>query len=238
MLDSLPIVSITPFTLQDFPGRAACILWFTGCNFRCPYCHNPDLALGMGTRVEWGQIERFLKSRVGLLEGVVFSGGECCLDPVVIELARRVKALGFELKVDTNGSRPEIVKELVVEELVDTFAIDFKAPLERYGEVAKWGAVEKWKQSIQIIVEAGVDLEIRTTVHSDLLHEGDVNLMMNELVDLGYRGRYYVQNFNEGETLDGLAKPEKRFDVGSLKAPAELELNLRNFTDREERAIR
>ena len=238
MTGSLPIVSITPFTLQDFPGRAACIVWFTGCNFRCPYCHNPDLALGMGTRMEWGQIERFLKSRVSLLEGVVFSGGECCLDPVVIKLARSVKALGFQLKVDTNGSRPEIVKELIAEGLVDAFAIDFKAPLDRYGDVAKWGAVEKWKRSVQIIIAAGFDLEIRTTVHSDILHESDVNLMMNELVDLGYRGRYYVQNFNEGETLAGLAKPEKRFDVEFLKAPVELKLNLRNFTEREKRAVR
>ncbi len=225
----LPIVSITPFTLQDFPGRSACILWFTGCNFRCGYCHNPDLASGKGERLDWPSIEKFLLSRSELLDGVVFSGGECCLHPLVVELAQRVQSLGYQVKVDTNGSRPQVVHALLEAEAVSRFAIDFKAPWGRYREVANWGDVELWRESVRAILSRGVPLEIRTTVHADQLDEPTVQQMMEELVDFGYRGDYYLQRFREGETLGGFAKPKRRFDPSLLEPPEGLRLKLRGF---------
>jgi len=233
VLDPLPIVSITPFTLQDFPGRVASILWFTGCNFRCPYCHNAEMALGRGVRLPMDQVEAFLRSRRGLVEGIVFSGGECTLNPRMVELAHLVKELGFQLKVDTNGSRPTVVGQLLEQGLVDYWASDFKAPLEAYGEAVGWDRTDAWRESVRLLMDSGASFELRTTTHPDLLDETDVDRMLAELESIGYRGAYCIQHYIDSETLGGVAKPSRRFDPGRLRVPPGIELKLRNFADFE-----
>lgn len=228
-IEKLPIVSVTPFTLQDFPGKVACILWFTGCNMKCPYCHNPDLARGRGRRLEWERLERFLRQRAGLLEGVVLSGGECCLYPGTIDFAVWLRGLGYRVKVDTNGSRPAVLETLLERGSVDYVAMDFKAPLSRYAELTSWQEVAAWERSLGLLIRSGVDCEIRTTVHRDLLSEEEVSTMAAYLAAKGFRGRYCLQGFQEAETLGGLRPSRKPFDASLVDWPKGLRWSCRNL---------
>ena len=115
---STPIYSITPFTLLDYAHKSACILWFAGCNMRCLYCYNPEIVLGKGS-ISFEKALGFLRSRKILLDGVVFSGGECLLHKNIIELIAEVKKMGFLVKIDTNGSQPKVLKSLIEKQLID-----------------------------------------------------------------------------------------------------------------------
>ena len=123
---SYPIYSITPFTLLDYAHKSACILWFAGCNMRCLYCYNPEIVLGKGT-ISFEKTLTFLNSRKYLLDAVVFSGGECLLHKNILELITEVKKMGFLVKIDTNGSKPAVLRELLKKRLIDYVALDFKA---------------------------------------------------------------------------------------------------------------
>jgi len=170
-----------------------------GCNYRCPYCHNPDLVEVHGddpvTEVE---LFALLEKRRGQLDGVVFTGGEPTLQPDLADVLRRVRDLGFATKLDTNGSRPGVIEALLAEGLVDFVAMDVKAPLERYPEVAGAPA-DGVEQSIGLLLRAGVETEFRTTVVPGLLERSDV-LAIGDLV----RGapRYVLQPFAPGATLE------------------------------------
>ncbi len=236
--ERLPIIALTPFSLQDFPGQSACILWFTGCNFACPYCHNPDMALGQGSRLPWDQIESFLRSRAGQLDGVVLSGGECTLSNAILPLARFLKSLGYLVKIDTNGSRPATLQQLLLDETINYVALDYKAPLDRYADAIGWGDTEQWKASLALLLARGIDFEIRCTVHPTLLDETQVNTMLTELASLGYRGPFYLQHFIAGKTLGNLAPPKRRFEPDQLVCPEGIEIRLRNFTTYESQRMR
>ncbi len=230
LLQRLPIVALTPFTLQDFPDRSAGIIWFTGCNMACPYCHNPDMALGRGKRLPWEKLENWLQRHRGLVDGVVLSGGECTLHAGIVSLAEYIRSLGYQIKLDTNGSRPEVVRSLLQRGLVDYVAMDYKAPLDRYASMTGWQDVGSWQESLQLLLEYKVDCELRCTVHPDLLAEEEVNRMMEELIVMGYRGRFYLQHFIPGTTLGGVAAPSRRFDIRLLREVSGVEIGLRNFT--------
>lgn len=162
-------------TLVDYPGQVACTFFVGGCNFRCPYCYNPDLVLERETGVRISQSEalEFLRARRGFLGGVCVSGGEPLLQyPALGDFLRRTKALGFKVKLDTNGSCPSPLRELFEARLVDYVAMDIKAPLEKYQTLVRrpvdLGALQ---QSVELIRSSGVDYEFRTTVFSDLTRE-------------------------------------------------------------------
>jgi pyruvate formate lyase activating enzyme len=204
-----PVFSISPFTLLDFPDRTACILWFAGCNMRCGYCYNPEIVLGKG-KLSWEHVREFLHSREGLLEGVVFSGGECTIHPQIIPFAREVKAMGFEVKIDTNGSRPEVLSQLVEEKLVDYIALDFKAMAGNYQKITRSELFDPFENSLQILLESSVRIEVRTTVHSGLLSLMDLDQMEIWLRKKGYTGSYFLQHFRgDKETLEGLGESQK-----------------------------
>lgn len=216
--DRVPLVSVTPFTLQDFPNRAACVLWFTGCQMACPYCHNPDFATGAGTRIDVDEVLDFLRRRRPLLDGVTFSGGECLLAPSVVPLIEAVKGLGFAVKVDTNGGKPDRLAELVSAGLLDYVAMDFKAPLAEYERRAGWGRTELWLQSFDLLGESGVGYELRTTVHPDLLDEESVEEMLDFLEERAFESDYYLQHFQTApRTLGRVAEPSRRFDLSLLE---------------------
>ena len=122
---SQPIYNITPFTLLDYPDKSACIFWYAGCNMRCLYCYNPEIVLGKGTAT-FSEAISFLKSRQGLLDAVVFSGGECLIHKNILDQIKTVKELGFLIKIDTNGSNPNVLKQLIKSNLIDYVALDFK----------------------------------------------------------------------------------------------------------------
>lgn len=186
------LYDITPFTLLDYPNKAACILWFVGCNMRCQYCYNPDIVFGKG-KIGIDQAEAFLKSRKGLLQAVVFSGGECTMHPDMMPLVKIAKSLGYLIKVDTNGARPKLIKSLIDNDLLDYVALDFKGLGQRFHEITVTGSFEAFEETLDILLNANIQFEVRTTAHSQLLSAADLHEMLKFLEDHGYRNNYYLQ---------------------------------------------
>ena len=222
---------ITPLTFLDYPKKAACIFWYRGCNLRCPYCYNPDLALSK-TRGDVDEIA-FLKERAGFLDAVVLSGGESTLVPGLAELCRKIKKLGYLIKIDTNGSNPHVLRELVRDGLVDYVAMDHKMPAQRSWKVSKGVLLfDRFSESLQLLQAARLPYEIRTTVHPALLDEADILQMIREAHQLGYRGTYYLQFFFQtGNTLGNLSPPTRRYDRSLLDKYAPLAIGYRNFPE-------
>ncbi len=150
-----PIYSITPFSLLDYPNKTACIVWFAGCNMRCRYCYNPDIVLGKG-KLSFQDVLDFLSKRKGLLDGVVLSGGECTLHNGIIDFCKSIKALGFTIKLDTNGSKPIVIAQLLKHQLIDYIALDFKAPIHRFHYITKSTLFPSFLQSLEVIMAAKV----------------------------------------------------------------------------------
>ncbi|HSI77140.1 MAG TPA: anaerobic ribonucleoside-triphosphate reductase activating protein [Lunatimonas sp.] len=199
-----PIYSITPFTLLDYPDHTACILWFAGCNMRCGYCYNPEIVTGKG-KVSFEKVLTFLEKRKNLLDGVVFSGGECTMHQDLPWYASEVKGLGMKVKIDTNGSRPFMVENLISEKLVDYVALDFKAMPGDFEKVTKSSFFSEFKKSLEILIDNKIQFEVRTTVHSDLISPKVLNQMLSFLDSMGYKGKYFIQHFvKECPTLEEL----------------------------------
>jgi pyruvate formate lyase activating enzyme len=154
-------------SLIDYPGKISCVLFLAGCNFDCPYCHNPQLAGDPACRPEAvaeNEVIRYLTERRSWLEGVVISGGEPTLHADLPDLCRRIKSMGYPVKLDTNGSRPQMIRTLVDAGLVDYLAMDIKTEPERYTEgVAPTCDRTALLASLQIIMDSGLDYEFRTT---------------------------------------------------------------------------
>jgi len=184
----LGIYSIQKFSTLDFPGRLCAILWFSGCNMRCPYCYNKDVVFGK-KQIEEDEIIKFLKTRIGLLDGVSFTGGEATLYPNLITFSQKIKDLGFEIKLDTNGINFKVIKEMVEKKLVDYIALDFKAPLSKFEELTKNKHYSKFEKTLDFLIDSDIEFEIRTTVHTDLLDENDINEIIKILHNKGYKNK-------------------------------------------------
>ena len=213
----LGIYSLQKFSSLDFPGRLCCILWFSGCNMRCPYCYNKEVVFGE-KKIEEEEILEFLKKRKGLLDGVTFTGGEATLYKNLIPFSERIKELGFEIKLDTNGINFEIIKEMVDGKLVDYIALDFKAPPEKFEKVTKNKHFDKYEKTLDYLIGGDVEFEVRTTVHTDLLDENDINEIIKILHEKGYEGIYYLQNFFETdkETLGNIGPQKRKLDTSKI----------------------
>lgn len=154
-------------SLIDYPGKVSCVCFFKGCNFRCPYCHNPDLVDGRGSSpglVSDSGFFEFLDTRRGLLDGVVLSGGEPTLEESLPSFCERIKEMGFSVKLDTNGSRPGMIRDLLAESVVDYVAMDLKTVPEGYAAfVTGRFAQEDLLASIETLMSSGLPYEFRTT---------------------------------------------------------------------------
>jgi pyruvate formate lyase activating enzyme len=213
---STPIYSITPFTLLDYPHKSACILWFAGCNMRCLYCYNPEIVKGKGT-LSFEEILSFLHTRKNLLDAVVFSGGECILHKNILSLITKVKKMGFLIKIDTNGSSPKVIQELLNLKLIDYVALDFKAPKSKFKAITISNLYEAFEKTLDTILKSEIPFEVRTTYHSDLLAEEDLIEMIRFLEIKNYAGNYYIQYFkNNVETLSKLNHSNNKIDCGKL----------------------
>lgn len=179
----------------DFPGKISCVLFTTGCNFICPYCHNADLARGeYPARIDSAEVMDFLKSRRGMLEGVTITGGEPTLAKGIVDLCRAVKSLGYPVKLDTNGSRPEILRQLLAQHLVDFIAMDVKAPLDSYGPFSRNPQIhERLSASIRTIMESSPAYEFRTTCAKPFVNEASVESIAETIEGAA---RYVLQPFN------------------------------------------
>ena len=190
-------------TLLDFPGKVACTVFTGGCNFRCPFCHNASLVTDtLGSPVPEAEILAFLKKRQGILDGVCITGGEPLMNRDIPEFIREIRELGFAVKLDTNGSFPELLESLISEGLVDYVAMDIKNSKSKYGvTVGKTNFdVSPICKSVDLLKEGRVDYEFRTTV-TGTFHTTDD---MNEIGQwLSGCKRYYLQNFvNTGNLID------------------------------------
>ncbi len=181
-------------TLVDYPGKVACMVYTIGCNFRCPYCHNPELVdETVEVTLSEATILDFLDTRRELLDGVVITGGEPTMHDELPVFMRRIKDKGFLVKLDTNGTNPKMLQQVIDEELVDYIAMDIKSPLETYSQtVARPVDVESIRESIRILLSSPVPYEFRTTVVKSLLSPEDLKRIGEAI-----RGakNYYLQKF-------------------------------------------
>lgn len=194
-------------TLMDYPQVVSCIIFTQGCNFRCPFCHNSSLVDGIyESEITETEILDFLEKRKGLLDGVVISGGEPLLHPEIYSFLKKVKALGFLVKLDTNGSNPQLLKKLVEEKLVDYVAIDIKNSPEEYSSASGTDKfLDQITESKDFLLQNFVDYEFRTTIVKGI-HTKD-NLLSAAKWIAGAK-RYFLQNYKDsGEILspDGLS---------------------------------
>lgn len=192
----MTISGIIKSSFVDYPGLISCVLFVPGCNYNCFYCHNRSLIDGTHEILNSRFIDEFLQKRVGLLDGIVISGGEPTLQSNLIPFVKSIKDLGFKLKLDTNGSSPKIVQKLLQLDLFDYYAVDYKAPAYRYREISgsKEGA-DAVLRTIDLLHYAAVSFEVRTTMIPQLL-ETDLILMAKELPLLS---RYVLNPYRKPE---------------------------------------
>lgn len=189
-------------TLLDYPGKVACTVFTAGCNFRCPYCHNAALVTRMKeqNRISEEEIFRFLKKRQGILDGVCVSGGEPLLQPDIREFLEKVKMLGYLVKLDTNGSMPEVLRELVDAELVDFVAVDIKNSREKYPQTT--GILDldiaPIERCVKYLKAGHVPYEFRTTVVREF-HQRDDFVRIGKW--LSGNSSYYLQDFVDSGDL-------------------------------------
>ncbi len=153
-------------SMIDFPPLVSCVIFTSGCNFHCPYCHNPELAApGKNQRTfSAGEIQEFLHKRRGFLDGVVISGGEPTLQPGLADMCAHIKSLGLKLKIDTNGSRPQVIRALIKKRLADYIAMDIKTAPENYSPMIIDSIDPSViSESVRIILDSGLPHEFRTT---------------------------------------------------------------------------
>lgn len=197
-------------SLLDFPEKIAAIVFTMGCNFRCGYCHNPELINGEA-KIE--EVFEFLKTRQGKLDGVVITGGEPCLQKDLPEFIKQVKELGFAVKLDTNGSFPEMLEKVLPD--LDYVAMDIKAPLEKYSQIVNVDVdTSKILKSIEVLKNGGVDYEFRTTVVKSQLSFEDFE-KIGQLIQGA--PRYYLQRFEASKILDKSLENEKTYSTEEFK---------------------
>lgn len=206
----------------DFPDRLVSTVFAQGCPWECLYCHNTDLIdpAKQGT-VAWSDVVAFMERRVGLLDAVVFSGGEPTRQPALVDAARDIKALGFEVGVHTSGVYPTRVERLVAEGLIDWVGLDIKTALNRYQPVVQAVvAPEKILRSWDALQEAGIPVEIRTTVHPSYMTVNDVDSIVNLLSGRQHKEWVVQKARSEGSTREWEWKDEALLDYCQQSADA------------------
>lgn len=206
----MDFVGIDKFSLLDYDENVSVVLFAPTCNYRCPFCHNGDSVLGSHLSIPFEDILTFLKSRIGLIDAVVVSGGEPTLMDDLTEKIEAIRALGYKIKLDSNGTNPDKIKELIDKKLIDYVAMDIKNSEDHYAETAgvKNPLIDKIKQSISIIMNSGLDYEFRTTLVAEY-HSKESIEMMGELIK-GAK-KLYLQKFvdREGVIKKGLHPVEE-----------------------------
>ena len=205
------IQGLQKMTLLDFPGKVACTVFLAGCDLRCPFCHNSDLIDGAApTVMDDEKLLAFLQKRKGLLDGVAFTGGEPLLRGELKELIVKIRDLGFAVKLDTNGTHPERLRELLEEKLVDYVAMDIKNSPARYGETVGVANIDlaPIRESAKLLMESGVPYEFRTTVVAELHDDASFEAIGEWLPNAE---RFFLQRFTDRDSVlfSGLHAPEK-----------------------------
>jgi pyruvate formate lyase activating enzyme len=219
------ICGLQKMTLLDFPGKVACTVFLGGCNFRCPFCHNSELFMGkLEKLMEDEAFFQFLAKRKGLLDGVCVSGGEPTLYKDLPAFLAKIKELGFAVKLDTNGSRPEVVKALVADKLVDYIAMDVKNSPKLYGQTVgvETMPLAPIEETLRFLLEENVDYELRTTLVAQFHDEAaiqDMGVWLASLVPGVKPKKLFLQSFVDRDTVlfAGLTAPEGETTAGFAK---------------------
>ena len=219
------ICGLQKMTLLDYPGKIACTVFLGGCNFRCPFCHNSELFMGKPQKLmEDEEFFAFLKTRKGLLDGVCVSGGEPTLYKDLPAFLAKIKEMGFLTKLDTNGYRPEVIKELTEKNLVDYIAMDVKNSPAMYAQTVGLETIDlaPIEESLRLLIGGDVDYELRTTLVAQLHTEDSIQSMGNwlgSLVTAVKPQKLFLQSFVDRDTVlfDGLSAPETETTAGFVK---------------------
>lgn len=201
------IVGLQKLTLLDYPGKVACTVFLGGCNFRCPFCHNGELLdADVEPIMESEELIEFLSKRKGILDGVCITGGEPTLQPDLSQLLAQIKALGLHIKLDTNGYRPDILRDLVEADLVDYVAMDVKNGPSNYGATVGIPQLklDRIEESIRFLLSGLVDYELRTTVVQELHSENSIREMgqwLSVLDPMRKPAKLFLQSFVDRETV-------------------------------------
>lgn len=225
----MQISGLQKTTLVDFPGLVAATVFTRGCSFRCGFCHNPELVIPEKFIPAYGEEEiyKFLDSRVGKLKGVCLTGGEPLLQPDISEFISHIKAMGFKVKLDTNGSFPDKLERIIAEGDVSYLAMDIKSPIHKYSTVANHKinnlTIQQFNnkilRSVKLIMNSGIDYEFRTTVAKPY-HEVADFLDIGEMIKGAQK--YFIQNFVKSKHID----EHEKFEPFSEE---ELDISLANI---------
>lgn len=191
-----------PVSMLDWPGKVCSVIFLAGCNFRCPYCHNPELIYDdkNAEGISWDDLEPFLSERNNWIDGVSITGGEPTINPALPLLVRKIKESGLQVKLDTNGSRPRVLERLIADGLLDFVAMDIKTSLKKYPLAAgRLVDTDALRESLGIILSSGVACEFRCTVVPGLV---DVDDLKSIAAGLSGGGRFVLQQFRSEITLD------------------------------------
>ena len=195
----MKVIGIEKSSFIDYPGKICTVYFTPGCNFRCAYCHNSPAVMGKGELIKEEEILLYLEKRKKFVDAVCISGGEPTLQQGLDLFIKKLKSKGFFVKLDTNGTNPDILQKLLDKKLIDYVAMDIKGPLYKYSLlVGREVDVEPIKESINIIKNSKIDYEFRTTICKELLSPNDIRDIANLLK--GSKA-YYLQNFKDGDTI-------------------------------------
>jgi pyruvate formate lyase activating enzyme len=197
----IPIKGFVKTSLVDFTPYTSSTIFLAGCNFRCRYCHNPDIVLNYNSikDIKEEEVLNYIEGKKQWVDGVCISGGEPTLYPELIDFASRLKEKGFLVKIDTNGTNPGLLKGMIEKKLVDRIAMDIKANLDKYDEVAEVNVdKDKIQKSIELIRNSGIEYEFRTTVIPGIVGKKEIFLIGKWLKG---SKRFAIQNFRGGVNL-------------------------------------
>jgi pyruvate formate lyase activating enzyme len=213
----MKIGGLQKVSLIDYPEAICGVIFLQGCNFKCSYCHNPELVDPklFGPCLEENKVLNFLAKRIGKLDAVSITGGEPTIQKDLIPFIKQIRKLGFAVKIDSNGSQPNVIKKLLDEKLLDFIAMDIKAPLEKYKSIVKVLVdTQPIEESIRLILKSKIPHEFRTTVVKSQLTEKDI-LKIAKLIS-GAK-RYALQKFVPTKTLDKKFIKEKTYPDDELE---------------------
>ncbi len=212
----MKIGGIQKTSLIDYPDKVCAVFFASGCNFRCPYCYNPELVFSKTKLIQEKYIKNFLKKRKNYLDAILLSGGEITIQPDFVDFVKKIKSYGYLIGIETNGSDPDAIKELIDNKLVDFIAMDIKSDLETYEKAAGVKPdKEKIKKSVELIKNSNINYEFRTTVVPGLFDE-ETAIKIGKW--LKGSKRYVLQQFrNEKGMIDKSLKRKKPYSVDKLK---------------------
>lgn len=195
----MKISGFDKLTLLNYPDKVACTIFTSGCNLRCPFCHNSGLVTNNYNEISFDSIYEYLKKRIGILDGVCITGGEPLIYADIKDYIKKIKDLGYLVKIDTNGCNPKLLKELIDLKLVDYIAMDIKNIYSKYDITSGVKVnIDNIKKSISIIENSGIDYEFRTTIVKEFHSTQDIKEILSYISS---NSNYYIQNFKNSNDV-------------------------------------